>query len=875
MQPGSPPHAALTDVVILEAMDILFRIRGGLDLAFQLAATDEASTKKALKYVFSDLSNKLSSNVMVLRICHSSVYIWPNSGMNTIPSELTDDSACKEIMRFIQYDQEAETKRKLTKKKDKKLQDMQQVVNVDFMLEMTSPSAALGPVIEKENKEHHYVSMTLPVDVVVSISPEETWRKMLCMKNYKMGPVNSNLVLIVFLQIHQVTDALTNISSERDQLLAEKNNISLKLQEQISSMNQEKDELQKILEGITSERDQLKTDLQKAINMCNETNEKLELALDELKQKKLNDVAVQSNLPDNEEQIHSDSLDAKALEVKLLLEKFPKMEKRYDCFTTMSLYLETQLNSQKEQIDLIVKQLSSEPAKQVKRLQTENERISSYLQSLLKKLQFLFSRTCLKKGNYYGTVNKCEMELLDKKREAIKQQILQDVSAMETEALGLADELQQEQCARQEAIQFLEMCSETCDIEKLKDWIKQENERLLKVINLWTPEVKPRFQALLDIDKETADYCQNFETELKQRKEKTEDLLQELKTTKEQLASCSTANLALEEENYRLCNKLKTTEQDVKIMKAEVKKLENTLIEMEKNVKKKEERIAVLLSELKRGSAASELTQLHAKLNETEKYLKSTLTEKQTLEVKLNKRAELYTEEIDNLKTQLVKSDMERMKQSKFFEREIVNAKALAKHKEEQLRKLKEELRRAQQEQNVSVMSEKELPQASQVPLTCGGGSGIVQSTQMLVLKSEQVKLQKENLHLKKQNDILLSNEHQLKKELTKWKERALKLREVSSRGISQEMIPRSPKKTASLPCKGQILSPKEHNLQAILPLDTPKPLPPTCPTNFFDNSNLGTLIDARPGGIEPTEEQYKHWLGASEKDEAPECTTQ
>lgn len=68
-------------------------------------------------------------------------------------------------------------------------------------------------------------------------------------------------------------------------------------------------------------------------------------------------------------------------------------------------------------------------------------------------------------------------------------------------------------------------------------------------------------------------------------------------------------------------------------MKAEVKKLENTLIEMEKNVKEKEERIAVLLSELKRRSATSELTQLHAKLNETEKYLKSTLTEKETLEV--------------------------------------------------------------------------------------------------------------------------------------------------------------------------------------------------------------------------------------------------
>ncbi|XP_035413734.1 ufm1-specific protease 2 isoform X3 [Cygnus atratus] len=82
-------------------MDILFRIRGGLDLAFQLATTDEASAKKALRYVFSDLANKLSSDVLVLRICHSPVYVWPNSGINTVP-ELTDDSACKEIKRFIQ-----------------------------------------------------------------------------------------------------------------------------------------------------------------------------------------------------------------------------------------------------------------------------------------------------------------------------------------------------------------------------------------------------------------------------------------------------------------------------------------------------------------------------------------------------------------------------------------------------------------------------------------------------------------------------------------------------------------------------------------------------------------------------------------------------
>ncbi|XP_077671682.1 ufm1-specific protease 2 isoform X7 [Eretmochelys imbricata] len=162
--------------VILETMDILFRIRGGLDLAFQLNTADETSAKKAVKYVFSDLSTKLSSNVLVLRICHSSVYVWPNSSMNTVPSELTDNSVCKEIIRFIRFDQEDETKRKLAKKKDKKFQDTQQIVNVDLMLEMTSPLAAVAPVIERENKRHHYVNLTLPIDVVVSVSPEEPWR---------------------------------------------------------------------------------------------------------------------------------------------------------------------------------------------------------------------------------------------------------------------------------------------------------------------------------------------------------------------------------------------------------------------------------------------------------------------------------------------------------------------------------------------------------------------------------------------------------------------------------------------------------------------------------------------------------------------------
>ncbi|XP_042322548.1 ufm1-specific protease 2-like isoform X2 [Sceloporus undulatus] len=158
-------------------MDIIFRIRGGLDLAFQLATTDESSTKEAIKYVFSDLSTKLASDVLVFRIRHSSVYLWPNSGKYSVATELSDDSACKEILQFIRFQQEDETKRRFFKKKDKKLHESQPIVNIDLMLEMTTSSEALAPVIEKENKGHHYISMTLPVDAVVSVSPEEMWRK--------------------------------------------------------------------------------------------------------------------------------------------------------------------------------------------------------------------------------------------------------------------------------------------------------------------------------------------------------------------------------------------------------------------------------------------------------------------------------------------------------------------------------------------------------------------------------------------------------------------------------------------------------------------------------------------------------------------------
>ncbi|XP_028939829.1 centromere-associated protein E, partial [Antrostomus carolinensis] len=714
-------------------------------------------------------------------------------------------------------------------------------------------------------------------------------------------------------KIQQLTETVNSISCEKEQLLAERANHSFQLEEQISSINQEKEELQKLLQDVSSERDQLKTELQKNAEMCAETNAKLECALDKLKQRHLNDVSIQVNPLDNAEQMFDDSLKEKTLRIKELLEKFTNMGKRYECLSTVSLNLKNELNSQKALIAVILTQLSSEQSKQVKRLQTENEKINSHLQSLLNKLKFLFSRVCSKKREYHSTVNKYEMELLEEKRKQDQlraqiqylrkiylnqneissqelntsevlqslhldaENILKDVSEMESELLCVEAELQQEEGARKETVQFWEACSGTrFHAEVLKEELKKDNERLLQVINFWTPKVKILLQLSSELDARTANYCKNADVELKQRKEKSEKLLQELNTLKEQLAPGGSASLALEEENYRLHNKLRVADQDIKAMEVKVQKLESVINEAGKNVKEKDDMINKLQAQIRIKTSTSELTQLEAKLNETEKCLRTALTENQSLQAKLDKGAELYKEEIDHLKTQLVKYDMERMKQSNSFDVKLANYKALVEHQEQQLRKLKEELRRVQQEQDVTVVVEKEAPQQSQIPLTCGGGSGIVQSTQILVLKSEQAKLQKENLHLKKQNDLLLSNELQLKEELRKWKERALKWKERSSRETTRETGPRSPRKAGSYSLKEQMPSPpKEPISQETVTRDVSKPLPLTCPTNFFDNSSLGTLTDTRPAGIEPTEEYLKHWFGTSEKDKAPDCSTQ
>ncbi|XP_053315173.1 ufm1-specific protease 2 [Spea bombifrons] len=163
-------------MVGVDGPDILFRTRGGLDLCFPLTANDEKSTKKALLEALADVSAKLLSDSLVFSVCNSSLYIWPNTGASSSPIELTDDSPCNNILSFIQIDDE-DAKRKSSKKKEKRIQDTQHIVNISLLFEMTTISRACAPVITQDVKSHHVVRMTLPIDCAVTVSSEEPWGK--------------------------------------------------------------------------------------------------------------------------------------------------------------------------------------------------------------------------------------------------------------------------------------------------------------------------------------------------------------------------------------------------------------------------------------------------------------------------------------------------------------------------------------------------------------------------------------------------------------------------------------------------------------------------------------------------------------------------
>ncbi|CAI5784574.1 centromere-associated protein E isoform X4 [Podarcis lilfordi] len=703
-------------------------------------------------------------------------------------------------------------------------------------------------------------------------------------------------------------------------------------EEAVRALTQERDYLKDKLDALQVERDLIKEEMQAAKSMLSLKQQDDERALEELlglkeelceaKQKQSVMKQLDADLKARESELEAEKMEKLEMaqrlhsseeEKKSLIQAMDALKQKWEAFQTESESLQRLLEASTS----MVQQLE-EKNLDLRQLLESREEQSRTAAERLNEMEQLKSKT--------EATEKEKAELLQKLHSAV-----QDFRTVNREKEDLKTAVDALQTEKDNMIRTIHRLGES--VEKMvANNLKLQEQLELSIShkegtigmaeepegrNLDENSRASELQEILDQttnqQKREAECCRKAEAALKASKEQIQELLLELNTLKEKQTHCAAANLALEEENYKLGDKLKATEEQQKSLKLKIQELENAMSEMRRNFQERE-KAAQLAMELKVRAAKNDAVRLGAVLKEKENSLRSALAEQETLKAKLNEGAESNKDEIEDLKTQLAKADMARMKQSKYFDQEMANAKALAEHREEQLRKLKEELRRVQQEQDVTVIAPHKDNSQVSLAITCGGGSGIVQSTQLLVLKSEHAKLEKEHAQLKKKLEIMLKNELLWKEEVRKWKERSSR----RQRSTSEEQQLKSPRKTAppsvseqpSSPCREwslrrqqptseeqQLKSPRktvppsmselpsspcrERSLQPALSLDTPAPVLLSCPT-FFDNSRLGDFKDTKSSGVpstdravESTDKNYKQWFAGSNNDDVSKCKTQ
>lgn len=610
------------------------------------------------------------------------------------------------------------------------------------------------------------------------------------------------------------------------------------------------------------------------------------------------------------------SLREKCFRIKELLKKYSEMDNDYECLNRLSLDLKKEIETQKE-LSVRVKANLSLPypeTKQIQKFLTANQRYSMEFHRVVKKLEYVLSHITKTKEEQHDSINKFEMAFIDEvekqndlliKIQRLQQdyavpprelrdvklsqnldlhieEILKDFS--ESDFHSIKTEFQQVLSNRKEMTQFLEeWLNAHFDIEKLKNGIQKENDSICQVNNFYNNKVIALMNESTEFEEKNAAVAKEWEHNLKSMKEDNEKLFKDYQTLKISLTSGAIVN-ATTQDNKNLHVTSRATHQAIE----KIQELETSLHEAKESAVRKEGKIIKLQRELEMTNDV--VANLQGEVNESNECLEKTKEMIQVLQDQVTLGAKPYKEEIEDLKMKLVKIDLEKMKNAKEFEKEIASTKATVEYQKEVIRLLRENLRRNQQAQDTSMVSEHTDSQPSNKPLTCGGGSGIVQSTKVLILKNEYVRLEKEVSKLKQQNEQLikqknelLSNNHHLSNEVKTWKEKTLK--REAHKEVACENSPKSPIVTGTASKKRQHMPShcKEQNLQDPGPKESPKswffdrrsktlPIPP--PVRYFDNSGLGLCPEEQTSEAETVAPQPGLWHASSEED-VPECKIQ
>ncbi|XP_069487070.1 centromere-associated protein E isoform X2 [Ambystoma mexicanum] len=603
-------------------------------------------------------------------------------------------------------------------------------------------------------------------------------------------------------------------------------------------------------------------------------------------------------------------LEEKNMQFKVLLKKLLGMFMEYNRgLDVFSQELLQDVATQKERMDFVKATLPSTLSRPIERLMAENLKLNSQLQVTVKKLKFLCNDKLI--DDQYVCLNNFQIEMSNEKKKQIDlelhctqkhgntwkaaseqmknkelqclesfvqksvpvEQFEMDLSEIEKGMEGILHALQEEIASRKE-IKLFSSCTESnVDGPKLTAMIQLEINRLAQFIQLQNEQVKTlgRFNMIT----KARNFSKLCDDVLHEKQESNRGLLKMLHDD----AVGAGGHIAVEE-NQRLFNQLNAAQEELENSQKKILNLEHELSVAQRDGKQKEERAISLEKQL-----FLERHKFQTKLIDGEKMLQSVMSKVQSLQAQLETGSKPYMEEIDQLNNQLVKISMEKTKLSKYTDKEIAFLKSSLEDKGEQLRKLKEELRKARQDQDATVVLEKQHSEPASVTLTCGGGSGIVQSTAMLILKQEKSNLERELLQQKKKYERLLRNEALLKEEILKLREAARKLTRSPPSEASEKHPTASRKIEASIENQDNVsLKSQDTTAQETILLDSPKSsifdprsksLPLARPAQFFDNSSFGTISDTVPAETLPDKDpNCEGWFAPSKRGAAQDCKT-
>ncbi|KAK1174946.1 centromere-associated protein E-like [Acipenser oxyrinchus oxyrinchus] len=716
----------------------------------------------------------------------------------------------------------------------------------------------------------------------------------------------------------ELEELRTNVSRlERIELEALEHEKKLsQLQADMAALAQERDELQKTLDHLQVTMNVEKSNIELRLSEEKKENQRL-LEKIEGFEEQVASMGSKCNPSVGEMENLSLRLEGTDQQLKDCMQSFHKLKDQFESwFSNMDTILLNDFGSQKELVSQLLSPLSSAQTKPVEILNSDIQRMNLQFKFVLKKLKFLYTALAQNQMEHHQLTAQYEMdcyeenkkqELLVKKiqfltdngstkysdqceterfsgllekRDLQLQEIRQILSELEHIFIKTDTELQQELQDR-EKLKLKLMALDSSSIPDLMEILSQEKTRIKQHVELLSQAQKSLALKFTDFDKKRKSFRFQSNKQLEEEKKKSETLIQQLDSITNVVPN-SGAALLLQEENQRLLDKLEANEMEIKQMQLKIKELQGALGIAEENALEQGRRTNALQGDLK---------ELKAKLTEKENAIKGLKINLVHIEAKVKKGEAPYTEELERLKTKVVKMEFERTVLSRTCQQEIDSLKATLDLKEDNLRSLREKLRRMQQDHDETMHEDHRNQHPTNAgPLACVSGFGIVQSTAVLVMKAEKAKLEAEVHQLKKKNDHLDSTVLNLQDEVSKWKVRARKLKDSSKAMNSLTDIERHSECLPLSPVKQQVSVPQTPSPRRklasfeTLVLDSPKSkffdsqpdsMSVSRPTPFFDNSSLGMVP-----GLEPTKEAGREtqdwWASAPRKnDTVSECKTQ